>query len=71
MAETFPVQTRAIGMSLSYNIGVTLFGGFAPFIAASLVTLTGDKTAPSYYLMFAALMSLCALLGARLRLKLH
>ncbi|BAN47242.1 MFS transporter [Metapseudomonas resinovorans] len=71
MAETFPVQTRAIGMSLSYNIGVTLFGGFAPFIAASLITLSGDKTAPSYYLMFAALLSLCALLGARFKLNLR
>jgi len=71
MAETFPIQTRAVGMSLSYNIGVTVFGGFAPFIATSLIGLTGDKTAPSYYLMFAAIVSLCALLGARLKLKLR
>ncbi len=71
MAETFPVATRAVGMSLSYNIGVTVFGGFAPLIASSLIGLTGDKTAPSYYLMFAAVLSLCALLGAKLKLRQH
>ncbi|MNP25258.1 Proline/betaine transporter [compost metagenome] len=70
MSEIFPIQTRATGMSLSYNIGVTFFGGFAPFIAASLISMTGSKAAPSYYLMFAAVVSLCALLGARLKLKL-
>jgi len=70
MSEIFPVQTRATGMSLSYNIGVTFFGGFAPFIATSLISLTGSNAAPSYYLMFAAVVSLFALLGARLKLKL-
>ena len=27
MSELFPPQTRATGLGLSYNIGVTLFGG--------------------------------------------
>ena len=31
-SEIFPVQTRTTGLSLSYNIAVTIFGGFAPFI---------------------------------------
>ncbi|MCK9801558.1 hypothetical protein BK634_15290 [Pseudomonas chlororaphis] len=70
MSEIFPVQTRATGMSLSYNLGVTFFGGFAPFIAASLIAVTGSKAAPAYYLMFAAILSICALLGAQLKLKL-
>jgi MHS family proline/betaine transporter-like MFS transporter len=36
MAELFPTRTRAAGMALSYNISVPIFGGFAPFFAASL-----------------------------------
>jgi MHS family proline/betaine transporter-like MFS transporter len=32
MASLFPVRTRVTGLSLSYNLGVTLFGGFAPAI---------------------------------------
>ena len=30
MSEQFPVETRAIGVSLSYQHSVTIFGGFAP-----------------------------------------
>lgn len=64
MAELFPVSTRATGMSLSYNVGVTVFGGFTPAISIWLLSVTGDKTAPSFYLMFAALVSLGALASA-------
>ncbi len=63
MAKVFPTATRVSGLSLSYNIGVTVFGGFAPFFAQSLVDLTGSKLAPSYYIMATALLSLGALLA--------
>jgi MFS transporter, MHS family, proline/betaine transporter len=69
MAELFPTRTRAAGMALSYNISVPIFGGFAPFFAASLIQLTGDKHAPSFYLMLTALISLGTLLAARARLR--
>ena len=49
MAKTFPVATRVSGMSLSYNISVPIFGGFAPFFAQSLIELTGSKLAPSLH----------------------
>ncbi|SDV47376.1 MFS transporter [Chitinasiproducens palmae] len=64
MAELFPVSTRATGMSVGYNIGVTVFGGFTPAIIVWLISATGDKTSPGYYLMFTAVLSLCALAGA-------
>ncbi len=60
MAKVFPVSTRVSGMSLSYNIGVPIFGGFAPFIAQSLIDVTGSKLAPSYYMIATALLSLVA-----------
>src|SRR6266702_4873028 len=68
LSEIFPVQTRTTGMSLAYNIAVTIFGGFGPFIIAWLIGFTGSKAAPSYYLIFAALVSLVALMAARRKL---
>jgi MHS family proline/betaine transporter-like MFS transporter len=57
MSEMFPVMTRSTALSLSYNLGVTFFGGFAPFIATWLIGSTGDKLAPSYYVLAAAVIS--------------
>jgi MHS family proline/betaine transporter-like MFS transporter len=68
LSEMFPVATRTTGMSLAYNIAVTVFGGFGPFIITWLITSTGSKAAPSFYLIFAAVVSLVALMAARKRL---
>lgn len=65
MADLFPVDTRGSGMALSYNISVPLFGGFAPFVATSLIHLTGDPRSPAYYLMGTAVLSLAALFAMR------
>jgi MFS transporter, MHS family, proline/betaine transporter len=70
MAKTFPTATRVSGMSLSYNISVPIFGGFAPFFAQSLIELTGSKLAPSYYMIGTAALSLVALLVLRWRYRL-
>jgi len=67
MAEQFPVETRAIGVSLSYSISVTIFGGFAPLIATWLIAQTGNPLSPSYYLIFTALLSLAALIAIQQR----
>jgi MFS transporter, MHS family, proline/betaine transporter len=69
MAKIFPVATRVSGMSLAYNIGVPIFGGFAPLAAQSLIDLTGSKLAPSYYMMATALVSLLALIALQRRYK--
>jgi MHS family proline/betaine transporter-like MFS transporter len=61
MAEIFPTATRATGMSIGYNIGVAVFGGFTPAIVTWLLSATGDKGAPSYWLIFTAMISLSAL----------
>jgi MHS family proline/betaine transporter-like MFS transporter len=67
LSEQFPVETRAIGVSLSFSIAVSIFGGFAPFIATWLIARTGNPLSPSYYLMFTALLSLIALLAIQRR----
>jgi MHS family proline/betaine transporter-like MFS transporter len=68
LSEMFPVATRTTGMSLAYNIAVTVFGGFGPFIITWLISSTGSKAAPSFYMIFAAVVSLVALMAARKRL---
>jgi MHS family proline/betaine transporter-like MFS transporter len=65
MAKIFPASTRVSGLSLSYNIGVTIFGGFAPIIAQTLVEITGSKLAPSYYIIATSLLSLIAVIMLR------
>ena len=61
LAEQFPVETRAVGVAFSYSLSVTIFGGFAPFVATWLIAKTGDPLSPSYYLMATALLSILAL----------
>jgi MHS family proline/betaine transporter-like MFS transporter len=63
--ELFPTRTRTTGMSIGYAMAVAIFGGFAPFISAWLIAVTGSKTAPSFYVMLAALVSIAALIGVR------
>jgi MHS family proline/betaine transporter-like MFS transporter len=57
MSEIFPTHVRSTGLSIAYSIGVTVFGGFAPTIVETFIHLTGDKLAPSYYVLTAALLS--------------
>jgi MFS transporter, MHS family, proline/betaine transporter len=40
---------------------VAVFGGFTPAIVSWLVSVTGYKAAPGFYLTFTAIMSLVAL----------
>ena len=67
LAEQFPVASRAVGIAFSYSISVTVFGGFAPFVATWLIALTGDPLSPSFYLMATALLSIVALLAIQRR----
>jgi MFS transporter, MHS family, proline/betaine transporter len=69
MSELFPIATRSTGIALSYNISVPIFGGFAPFIAAWLIAVTGSPLAPSYYLIATSLISLLVLVIIHMRVK--
>jgi len=65
LCELFPTKTRTTGLSLSYNIAATVFGGFALALIQWLILVTGSKLAPSYYVMFGAVLSLTALVFVR------
>ncbi len=68
MAEIFPAKNRTSGLSLSYNLGVTIFGGFAPFVLTGIGSITADPLAPSYYVILGAILSGIAIFVARTRL---
>jgi hypothetical protein len=45
-------------MAISYNAGVTVFGGFAPLTVTWLIGLTGSKLVPAFYIIAAATLSI-------------
>jgi hypothetical protein len=61
MLEAFPRHQRATGVSIIYSFGVTIFGGFCPFIVTWLISVTGSPMAPAWYLLAALGISLFAL----------
>jgi MHS family proline/betaine transporter-like MFS transporter len=65
MADLFPSRIRGTGLSLSYAVGVAIFGGLAPFFQEGLIDLTGSTLAPAVYLICAGGPSLIALIAAR------
>ncbi len=67
LAELFPTPVRGIGVSLSFAVAVTIFGGFTPFVATSLIAMTGNRLSPSFYIMFTAALSILALVFVRRR----
>jgi MHS family proline/betaine transporter-like MFS transporter len=66
MSELLPAATRATGLGLGYNIGVTVFGGMGPVIMTWLggIAFIGDL-APGYYLTSVGILSLAALVTIR------
>jgi MHS family proline/betaine transporter-like MFS transporter len=70
LCEQFPVETRAVGVAFAFSMSVTIFGGFAPFVATWLIAQTGDPLSPSYYLMATALLSIIALMAIERRTRL-
>jgi MFS transporter, MHS family, proline/betaine transporter len=61
LATLFPPAFRSTGVSLTYSISVTVFGGFAPMILTALIGLTHNNLVVGYYLMVTALISIAAL----------
>ena len=62
LVEMFPTRRRLTGLNTAYNLASMVFGGFAPFIATGLISLTGRPIAVTYYVILGALVSLPAVL---------
>ncbi|PVZ19680.1 MULTISPECIES: MFS transporter [unclassified Pseudomonas] len=56
-SELLPARVLSTGLSVAYNLAVTLFGGFATFTITWLIATTGSNLAPAFYIMIAAAIS--------------
>lgn len=65
LVEIYPTRVRYTGFALSFNTANALFGGTAPFMATWLISMTGSKMAPAWYLVVVAILSLIAMLFSR------
>lgn len=67
LGSFFPPRVRSTGLSISYNLSVTLFGGLAPLTVTWLSGLTASRFVPAFYLVASALLSLILVAGFRPR----
>ena len=65
LADLFPTRRRTTGVSVSYVLAQTLFGGVTPLVVGWIVTTTGDPTSPGVYLSAVMVSSLACLFAAR------
>ena len=65
LTDLFEIRSRSLGLAISYNLAVMTGGGFAQLIFVLLIRWTGLAVAPSFYVVFAALVSLFSLLACR------
>lgn len=65
LSEIFPTKVRYTGFALSFNLANAVFGGTAPFVATWLIQVTGNKMAPAWYLVAAAVIAMVAMLASR------
>ena len=68
ISEIFPTQIRSTGMALTYNAGIMAFGGFAPVAFISLIAVTANEVAPSFYTVTMAFVSMLSLIVVRRKL---
>lgn len=65
LAEMFDTYNRNMGISISYNVSLALFGGTAPLVAIALVASTHNIFAPAWYLISFATIAFIAWLQLR------
>ncbi len=51
MVEAFPKHVRCSGLSVGYNLSMSIFGGTLPMVAVYLITETGNVLSPAWYLV--------------------
>ncbi|MCP3708703.1 MFS transporter [Paraburkholderia sp. CNPSo 3274] len=60
--EALQPEVRATALGIIYAVGVSLFGGFAPFTVGAIWRATGSFYAPAWYVMGCGCLSLLGLL---------
>jgi MFS transporter, MHS family, proline/betaine transporter len=57
-SDLFPTSLRYSGVAVSFNIGITLIGGFTPVMSTYLVDTTSIPYAPAFYIVALAVFYL-------------
>ena len=65
IAEQFGTTHRLSGVSIAYNLNLSVIGGTAPLLNEFFIQRTGWAEAPSIYLMISAGISLLAIYSLR------
>jgi MFS transporter, MHS family, citrate/tricarballylate:H+ symporter len=55
LTEVVPAHVKTTSFSMAYSLAAALFGTFTPLVATWLISTSGDRATPSYWLMLAAL----------------
>lgn len=58
LPSLFFTEVRYSGLSITYNVSASLFGGTAPLLIAWLINITASTFAPAFYLVFAAIIGI-------------
>ena len=61
-SRLFAPAHRSFSMSVGYNLGIVLFGAFAPLVTAWLFQRTGDTLTPAWYVLVTGLVSIATVL---------
>ena len=61
LPSLFPTKVRGAGLSVSFNVSVSAFGGTTSVVVGALVSVTGDLNWPGYYLIAAGVIGLISL----------
>ena len=54
LVEIVPAHVRTTCFSIAFALAAGLFGTFTPFASTKLISWTGDKASPAFWLMFGA-----------------
>jgi MFS transporter, MHS family, proline/betaine transporter len=57
MVEAFPKHVRCSGLSVGYNLAMSIFGGTLPMLAVYLIAETGNVLSPGWYLAAVSVIS--------------
>ncbi|MEP6589234.1 MAG: MFS transporter [Polaromonas sp.] len=63
--ELLPRHVRALGMSIAYAVGVSVFGGTTQFIITWLISFTGNPAAPAWYVTITSVITVLAMIALR------
>ncbi|HJQ07349.1 MAG TPA: MFS transporter [Nocardioides sp.] len=62
LPSLFPTEVRGAGLSVAFNVAISLFCGTVSVVVGALVSATGDLNWPAYYLIAAGVVGAVSLL---------